>query len=151
MTLASSDPFDKPLLNPNYLSSDFDVLTMVHAIKDMQTFMSTGPWKDFVIGPIGALVNSTTDEQLQFYARNTSESISHSIGTARMSPFGADWGVVNPDLSVKGTHGLSVVDASIFVCIEDLVVYVPHSLDSPAFNTGMPYTGSYVYCCRTSC
>lgn len=151
MTLASSDPFDKPLLNPNYLNSDFDVLTMVQAIKDMRTLMSTGPWKHFVIGPIGELANSTTDEQLQVYARNTSESISHSIGTARMSPFGADWGVVNPDLSVKGTRGLSVVDASIFVCSKNLVVYLPRSLDHPAFNTGVSYTSSYVYRCRTSC
>ena len=118
MTLASSDPFAKPILNQNYLSNDFDVLTMVQAIKDMQTFISTGPWKDFIIGPIGPLANITTDEQLQLYVRNTSESISHSIGTARMSPFGSNWGVVNPDLSVKGTRGLSVVDASVFVCIE---------------------------------
>ena len=118
LTLASSDPFAKPILNQNYLSNDFDVLTMVQAIKDMQTFISTGPWKDFIIGPIGPLANITTDEQLQLYVRNTSESISHSIGTARMSPFGSNWGVVNPDLSVKGTRGLSVVDASVFVCIE---------------------------------
>jgi choline dehydrogenase-like flavoprotein len=29
-----------------------------------------------------------------------------------MSPAGAPWGVINPDMTVKGTVGLSVIDAS---------------------------------------
>ena len=115
MTLTSADPFAKPVINPKYLTSDFDVFTMVQAIKDMQNFISSDPWKDVIVGPVGALANATTDEQLELYARNASISINHSIGTARMSPFGAKWGVVDPDLLVKGTRGLSVVDASVFV------------------------------------
>jgi choline dehydrogenase-like flavoprotein len=31
-----------------------------------------------------------------------------------MSPRGAQWGVLDPDLRVKGTNGLRVVDASAF-------------------------------------
>lgn len=116
MTLASSDPFAKPVINPNYLTSDFDVFTMIQAIKDMKTFVSADPWKDIIIGPVGQLSTATTDEQLALYARNGSISINHSIGTARMSPFSAKWGVVDPDLAVKGARGLSVVDASVFVC-----------------------------------
>ena len=115
LTLASSDPFAKPVINPKYLTSDFDVFTMVQAIKDMQNFISSDPWKDVIVGPVGALANATTDEELELYARNASISINHSIGTARMSPFDASWGVVDPDLLVKGTRGLSVVDASVFV------------------------------------
>lgn len=96
---------------------------MVQALKDMQSFISTDPWRGIVIGPTGQLVDATTDEQLQLYARNASVSLNHSIGTARMSPFSAEWGVVNPDLLVKGTRGLSVVDASIFVCLEFPHIY----------------------------
>ena len=36
----------------------------------------------------------------------------HGIGTAAMSERGAKWGVLDPDLRVKGTTGLRVVDAS---------------------------------------
>ena len=36
----------------------------------------------------------------------------HPVGTAAMSHRGAPWGVLDPDLRVKGTSGLRVVDAS---------------------------------------
>ena len=36
----------------------------------------------------------------------------HAVGTAAMSEYGASWGVLDPDLKVKGTTGLRVVDAS---------------------------------------
>jgi choline dehydrogenase-like flavoprotein len=32
-----------------------------------------------------------------------------------MSPVGAKWGVVDPDLKVKGAHGIRVVDGSVWV------------------------------------
>ncbi|KAK7687997.1 hypothetical protein QCA50_008367 [Cerrena zonata] len=125
LTLASSDPFAKPVINPNYLTSDFDVFTMIQAIKDMKTFVSADPWKDIIIGPVGQLSTATTDEQLALYARNGSISINHSIGTARMSPFSAKWGVVDPDLAVKGARGLSVVDASVFPSIPECHMQAP--------------------------
>jgi choline dehydrogenase-like flavoprotein len=36
----------------------------------------------------------------------------HAVGTASVSPRGAVWGVLDPDLTVKKTIGLSVVDAA---------------------------------------
>ena len=36
----------------------------------------------------------------------------HGVGTAAISERGAQWGVLDPDLRVKGTTGLRVVDAS---------------------------------------
>ena len=50
----------------------------------------------------------------------------HAVGTAAMSHREASWGVLDPDLKVKGTNGLRVVDAS-------ALPYVPsaHSKFSP--------------------
>ena len=36
----------------------------------------------------------------------------HAVGTAAISQRGDSWGVLDPDLRVKGTEGLRVVDAS---------------------------------------
>lgn len=58
----------------------------------------------------------TTDEELDAYIRKISTAIHHAVGTARMASRDSPTeGVVNPDLTVKGTHGLRVIDASIFV------------------------------------
>lgn len=115
VTLASSDPFADPLINPGYLTSEFDILAMVQALKDAQYFIQASPWADFVVSPFGDLANATTDDDLALYARNFSVTVNHSIGTARMSPVGANWGVVDPDLVLKGVKGVRVVDASVFV------------------------------------
>ena len=39
-------------------------------------------------------------------------SVFHAVGTAAISQRGTPWGVLDPDLRVKGTKGLRVVDAS---------------------------------------
>jgi choline dehydrogenase-like flavoprotein len=39
----------------------------------------------------------------------------HLVGSAAMSAPDADYGVVNPDLRVKGVTGLRIVDASVMV------------------------------------
>jgi len=45
--------------------------------------------------------------------RNIASFGAHAVGTASMSPKGASWGVVDPDLTVKKVQGLRIVDASV--------------------------------------
>ncbi|KAJ7586953.1 glucose-methanol-choline oxidoreductase, partial [Mycena floridula] len=42
-----------------------------------------------------------------------SSTVFHPTGSARMTSTKATYGVVNPDLKVKGVDGLCVVDASV--------------------------------------
>ncbi|KAK0233884.1 aryl-alcohol oxidase [Armillaria fumosa] len=98
--LNSSDPLDPPLIDPGYLASEFDMFAMMEA--------------GYVLEAYGGLANATTDEALEEYVRENVGTAAHPVGTASMSPRFAEYGVVDPDLLVKGVSGLRVVDASIF-------------------------------------
>jgi len=115
LTLASSNPFDKPVINPALLTTEFDIQTAVQSMKDVQTFVSGTAWNGFILAPFGDLSNVTTDELKAAYARKYTVSFFHPVGTAAMSPSNAKWGVVNPDLTLKGANKLRIVDASVFV------------------------------------
>ena len=72
-------------------------------------------WDGYIVGPIPPLVNTSTDAELEAYVRAGGLSVYHPTGTAAMSPKGVHWGVVDPDLKVKGVEGLRIVDGSVLV------------------------------------
>ena len=131
VTLASADPFTFPLIDPNFLSELFDQETLIEGIKLAFKFLFSAPTlKGYVLAPFGALANATEsffnssstdivnaldDASLLSYARANTGTIYHPVSTARMSPYNASWGVVDPDLRLKGAVGFRVVDASVFV------------------------------------
>ncbi|KAJ7214512.1 aryl-alcohol oxidase [Mycena pura] len=112
ITLQSNNPFDPPLIDPGLLVTDFDLFTARESIKKAYRFVDAPVWKDYIIAPTIDLLNMTTDE-LDEFIRNTGSSSGHIVSTAAMSAKDASYGVVNPDLLVKGARGLSVIDASI--------------------------------------
>ncbi|KAG1837492.1 GMC oxidoreductase-domain-containing protein, partial [Suillus subluteus] len=112
VTLASCDPFDNPIVNPALLESPFDLYVMVEAIKAAKRFVEAPAWKGYIIQAVGTL-NSTTDEDLAEYARHSTSTVFHPVGTARMTSYSNQDGVVNPNLLVKGCSGLRIVDASV--------------------------------------
>src|SRR3954468_8363241 len=90
---------------------------MREAVRSAERFVSAPAWKDYVLAPYGGLENTTTDTDLDAYIRLNTGSIDHPVGTAAMSPIGAAYGVVDPDLRVKKVSGLRIVDASVLVSI----------------------------------
>ncbi|KAF7377098.1 GMC oxidoreductase [Mycena sanguinolenta] len=112
VTLQNNNPFDPPLIDPGLLTTDFDMFTMRESIKRAYRFVQAPVWKDYIIAPTVDLLNMTTDA-LDEFIRNTAGASSHLVSTAAMSARDASYGVVNPDLLVKGASGLSVIDVSI--------------------------------------
>ncbi|KAJ8077982.1 hypothetical protein PM082_000183 [Marasmius tenuissimus] len=111
LRLASSDPFAAPIIDPNFLSNDFDMYIMKYAIQAARRFAAANAWKGYIVQPF---TNATTDQEIDFFIRNNTRTISHPMGTASMSAKDAKYGVVDPDLQVKGVTGLRIVDASVF-------------------------------------
>lgn len=152
MTLNSNNPFDPPLINPNFLSSDFDIFVMREAIRSARRFLTAPVWADYVISPTN---NATTDAELNEYIRGNTGSVFHPVGTSSMSPRGARYGVVDPDLRVKGVVGVRVVDASVLVRFLPTLLNRPGRLMRFAFGVASgpcrSYTGSNLRFRRESC
>ncbi len=102
--LNTSDPFTAPLIDPGFYISDIDFKIMMFGIRSIQRFLTAPAWKDYIIEPVAGLNNTTanTDADLAGYIKANTISIYHPTGTSSMSPVGEKWGVVDPDLRVKG-------------------------------------------------
>ncbi|KAJ6489556.1 alcohol oxidase [Mycena vitilis] len=110
--LNSSDPLSPPVIDPNILGSEFDIFVMREGVKSALRFVTAPVWQNYVISSVG--INSTsTDAEIDDFVRDNGASVFHPAGTASMSPKHASWGVVDPDLSVKGLRGLRIVDLSV--------------------------------------
>ncbi|KAJ7148648.1 alcohol oxidase [Mycena crocata] len=113
ITLNSSDVFGSPLIDSGLLNSDFDVLALREGIKMAQKFVTAPVWKSYILGPTADLANVTTDAGLEQFIRSTAGTSSHMVGSAGMAARNARYGVVNPDLLLKGATGLRIIDASV--------------------------------------
>ena len=111
VSIRSSDPFDDPLLETNYLSAQIDQDTMVEGLKLVRNIYQQAPFHDHWIREIIPGANAKTDDELLEEIRKYASTVYHPVGTCRM---GTDHGsVVDPELRVRGVEGLRVVDASV--------------------------------------
>ncbi len=105
--LRSTNPLDKPLVNPNYLGCDSDLEAYVRGVEICREMANTRAFADYNDGEIcpgpGADVRD--------YIRNNAMTIWHPAGSCKM---GRDaMAVVDPQLRVYGVENLRVADASV--------------------------------------
>ncbi|KAJ3881119.1 hypothetical protein F5051DRAFT_495118 [Lentinula edodes] len=111
ITLNSSNPLEYPLINFNLFSTTFDRFVVREAFRNTKKFLAAHSWDNYILSPP---TNATTDEELDEYINQNAATENHPVGTAAMSSKRAAYGVVDPDLRVKGLSGLRIVDASVF-------------------------------------
>lgn len=107
----SSDPFVHPVINPQFLSHEFDVAVLLNVLKFVQRIGNLEPFATMIAAQTDPLTNLTNGD-LESYVRNSAAGGDHLIGTAAMAPRDAG-GVVDSSLVVYGTANLRVVDASV--------------------------------------
>ncbi len=109
--LASRNPFDAPLIDPNYLAAENDRRTMrdsVRVVRDIVAQHALDLYRGPEMRP-GAHVR--TDAEIDAWIRHTAETIYHPVGTVRM---GTDpKAPVDEQLRVRGVESLRVIDASV--------------------------------------
>jgi len=109
----SVDPFEDPVIQPNYLKDPIDQRVMVKGLRLARQLLHTqalAPFfdRDELPGP-----HVHTDDEWLGYARQYGSTSYHLMGTARMGPVTDRTSVVSDELLVHGLRGLRVVDASI--------------------------------------
>jgi choline dehydrogenase len=105
-----------PVVDPNFLSIDFDKKVAREVGRMARSMWSTPPLSDTVSSLImpgdAVLPVNATDEQWDKFLINTCAPASHSIGTCAMLPRDLG-GVVDPTFKVYGTANVRVADASV--------------------------------------
>jgi choline dehydrogenase len=109
--LASKNPLDKPLVNPNYLGVESDLERLVQAVKIARQIYGTRAFSSWVKQELMPGPSIQTDAQLRDFVRNTADSYHHQAGSCKMGL--DDMAVVDPQLRVNGVEGLRVADASV--------------------------------------
>ena len=109
----NKNPFEKPQIQPNYLSHEEDRRVLLAGIKISRRLMNTealAPYFDYEDYPG---VHIQNDDELLDVARQRSTTVYHLMGTCRMAPATDPTGVVDDQLRVHGMQNLRVIDASI--------------------------------------
>eukprot|EP01083_Nonionella_stella_P031573 86461_1 len=116
LKLKSNDPFEHPLIQPNYLSTENDREEMRDCIKLTREIFhqdAFAPYRGDELAPGEAC---QTDEALDAFIREKADSAYHPSCTAKMGT--SEDCVVDPEtMRVHNTSGLRVVDASIMPSI----------------------------------
>jgi choline dehydrogenase len=109
----SADPFDDPIIQPNYLSDPMDRRVLVAGMKLARGLLHTPELARYFDGDVLPGPEVQNDDEFLGYARQYGSTAYHLIGTARMGPATDPTAVVDDQLRVHGMQALRVADASI--------------------------------------
>lgn len=109
VTLASSNPLDAPLIDPNYLSDPDDLRVQIEHVKWNLDLLNAKPFEKVREGMAQPAFKD--DSEIETFIRQNASTIWHPTGTCRMGAEGSS--VVSPELEVHGIENLSVCDASV--------------------------------------
>jgi len=112
LTLRSTDPADKPRIQPRYLTAPSDVRVMLEGSKLARRIAATQPFAGLVEEELSPGPGTQSDDEFLAYLRAAGTTVYHPCGTNRMGA--DDRSVVDTELRVRGVQGLRVVDASVF-------------------------------------
>jgi choline dehydrogenase len=109
--IRSTDPFEPPEMQPNYLSTEIDRRTTVAGVKAARAIAASAAMRPYVKREVKPGPEATSDAELLEFCRNDGATIFHPTGTCRM---GTDpLAVVDTRLRVNGIAGLRVIDCSV--------------------------------------
>ncbi|XP_077401397.1 choline dehydrogenase, mitochondrial [Vanacampus margaritifer] len=117
MKLKSASPQDHPILQPNYLSTDVDVLEFRECVKLSREIFAQKAFDPFRGAEIQPGPQIQSDADIDAFVRRKADSAYHPSCTCKMGAPSDPMAVVDSQTRVLGVEGLRVVDASIMPSI----------------------------------
>jgi choline dehydrogenase len=111
--IRSANPFDTPVIQPNFFSEDEDLQILITGVKKALEVLNANafsPYRKSIITPI-----DQSEKGIIEHIKKAVETVYHPVGTCKMG--NDSMAVVNNLLQVHGMEGLRVADASIMPTI----------------------------------
>ena len=122
--IKSADPFEKPAIQFNYISTETDRREWVEVVKAARNILTQRAMDEFNGGEISPGSSVSTDEEILEWVRKDAETALHPSCTARLGV--DDMSVTDPlTMKVHGVEGLRVVDASAMRYVTNGNIYAP--------------------------
>ena len=109
----SADPADAPVIRPNYLSTDEDRRVAAESLRLARKVVSAPALAKYRPEEYKPGAHLTSEDDLINAAGDTSTTIFHPVGVARMGRKDDPMAVVDERLKVIGIEGLRIADASV--------------------------------------
>lgn len=119
LKLKSDDPYDYPIIDPNYLADKRDVDTYVRGLRIWEKYIMSPTMQSLGANFEGMRVSFCSQHKFRSDAywecitRHLATTVYHPAGTCKMGNAKDETAVVDPQLRVKGIKNLRVADASI--------------------------------------
>ena len=111
--ISSANPNDDPIIQPNFLSEEDDLNTLIKGGKKALELMKTPEFSQHIKEIY--FPENESDDAWRELILNRLETIYHPVGTCKMG--NDEMAVVDNELRVEGIEGLRVIDASIMPTI----------------------------------
>ncbi len=123
ITLKSADPFDPPVIEPNYFDDETELDALVKGVKIVRRILAQPAMQPFHGGEEVPGDAVQTDDEIRRFILEKMETVYHTAGSCKM---GIDtMAVVDPQLKVHGVQNLRVIDASIMPTITGSNIHGP--------------------------
>jgi choline dehydrogenase len=107
VTLASNDPHDKPLIDPNFLATPGDMDVLVRGFEVARSILSAPSFAPLASWEISPGPEVRERPEIEAHIRKSLVTVHHACGTCRIGD------VVDAALRVRGVDALRVVDAAV--------------------------------------
>ncbi len=115
--LASANPSDKPVIDPNFFDDPYDLKTLMAGFREARRIVSQPALAPMSGGEIEPGADVQSDAEVEAALRRYVNTAYHPTGTCKMGADDDPMAVLDSRLRVRGVAGLRVVDASVMPAI----------------------------------